>query len=231
MKRLLHLIGRIKNTLKRSPLLLRFYNVALSKNVFILGHGNKIDGLDHARLKNTTVRFVGGTGNCLTLGRDVFLTSCTITIYGNKSAVMLGDGALCNHAEFHLEDDGSEIIIGKQCKLTGSIHLAATEGRKIIIGDDCLFSNHITIRNGDSHSIIERETGKRINPAEDVQIDEHVWVGHNVTILKGAHIGRDSIVAAGAIVTRDFSAEQHVIIAGLPGKVISHGITWKNERI
>lgn len=40
----------------------------------------------------------------------------------------------------------------------------------------------------------------------DVVIDEDVWMGANVTILKGVHIGRGSIIAAGSVVTHSVPA-------------------------
>ena len=53
---------------------------------------------------------------------------------------------------------------------------------------------------------------------KDVIIDEDVWIGCNVTILKGVHIGRGSIVAAGSIVTR--SVPVYSIVGGNPARVI-----------
>ena len=41
---------------------------------------------------------------------------------------------------------------------------------------------------------------------KDVVIDEDVWFGSNVTILKGVHIGRGAIIAAGSVVTRSMTA-------------------------
>ena len=51
-----------------------------------------------------------------------------------------------------------------------------------------------------------------------VVIEDNVWLGANVTVLKGVRIGRDSVVAAGSVVTRDLPAG--VLAAGVPAKVI-----------
>lgn len=44
------------------------------------------------------------------------------------------------------------------------------------------------------------------------------WVGANVTILPGINIHEDSIIAAGAVVTKD--VPPHVIVVGTPARVI-----------
>lgn len=49
-------------------------------------------------------------------------------------------------------------------------------------------------------------------------IEDDVWCGANVTILKGVTIGRGSVVAAGAIVTKSFPP--YSIIGGVPAKLI-----------
>lgn len=46
----------------------------------------------------------------------------------------------------------------------------------------------------------------------------NVWIGANVMILKGVHIGRNSLVGAGSVVTKDIPA--NVVAAGNPCKVI-----------
>ena len=51
-----------------------------------------------------------------------------------------------------------------------------------------------------------------------VIIEDDVWLGCNVTILKGVTIGRGSVVAAGAVVTK--SCEPYSLIAGVPARVI-----------
>ena len=49
-------------------------------------------------------------------------------------------------------------------------------------------------------------------------IDDDVWIGARVTILQGLNIGRGSIVAAGAVVTRN--VEPYTIVAGVPARPI-----------
>lgn len=51
-----------------------------------------------------------------------------------------------------------------------------------------------------------------------VCIDDDVWIGANVTILQGVRIGKHSVVAAGAVVTKDVPG--FTVVAGVPAKVI-----------
>lgn len=56
-----------------------------------------------------------------------------------------------------------------------------------------------------------------------VVIEDDVWLGANVTILKGVTIGRGSVVAAGAVVTK--SCKPYSIIGGVPAKLIKMRFT------
>lgn len=42
--------------------------------------------------------------------------------------------------------------------------------------------------------------------SKEIIIEDDVWIGFNVTILKGVRIGRGAIIGAGAIVTKDIEA-------------------------
>ena len=53
---------------------------------------------------------------------------------------------------------------------------------------------------------------------QEVTIEEEVWIGANVTILKGVTVGRSSIVAAGSLVIKD--VPPYSIVGGVPAKVI-----------
>lgn len=170
-----------------------------------------------------------GIGNEVIIGDFAQIHNSTIVFYGNNNKVTLGDFVFMNDIELYMEDSNNEINIGTHSNLCGKAHLAAIEGTKINIGKDCLFSAEIHFRTGDSHSILNMD-GKRINPSEDINIGNHVWIGTKVTCLKGVCVADNSIVAATTTLCSDYSQE-NVVIGGVPGKIIKTGVNWDNERI
>lgn len=101
-----------------------------------------------------------------------------------------------------------------------------TTGARVIIGDDVMFGPHVTIISGDHRIDIKGKPMREVAPDEklpendqDVVIGDDVWVGANATILKGAHIPRGSVIAAGAVVTKELS-EQHCIWGGVPARLL-----------
>jgi acetyltransferase-like isoleucine patch superfamily enzyme len=88
-----------------------------------------------------------------------------------------------------------------------------------------LFGPHPTIITGDHRidvigKFINKVTDDEKLPENDmpVVIEDDVWCGANVTILKGVTIGHGSVVAAGAVVTKSFPP--YSIIGGVPAKLI-----------
>lgn len=58
---------------------------------------------------------------------------------------------------------------------------------------------------------------------QDVVIEDGVWVGCNVVILKGVTVGRGSVVGAGAVVTKD--VPPYAVVGGNPAKLIKYRFT------
>ena len=76
---------------------------------------------------------------------------------------------------------------------------------------------------GDSNSSVVGEymfdvKVKRAEDDQPVVIEDDVWVGSRVIILKGVTIGRGSVIAAGSVVTR--SIPPYSICAGVPARVL-----------
>jgi acetyltransferase-like isoleucine patch superfamily enzyme len=131
--------------------------------------------------------------------------------------------------EIWIEDHNCTLIIGNSTTIEDA-HFGITEPNSMIeVGDDCMFSSGIKLLTGDSHSIIDLKSQKRINYADNVKIGPHVWIGADVVVLKGVEIGKDSIVGSRSIVTKKYGP--NVIIAGIPAKIIKENITWDRERI
>jgi acetyltransferase-like isoleucine patch superfamily enzyme len=78
------------------------------------------------------------------------------------------------------------------------------------------------------HSILDA-SGERTNPAADVSIGAHVWVGQRAMILKGAKIGDNCVVGAGAIVVGTIPANS--LCVGVPAKTIRSGVSWRHDLI
>lgn len=100
----------------------------------------------------------------------------------------------------------------------------------LTIGKKVIFGPRPTIITGDHRIDIKGKyiinvTRDEKLPENDmpVIIEDDVWVGANVTILKGVTIGRGSIVAAGAVVTK--SCEPYSIIGGVPAKLLKMRFT------
>lgn len=118
----------------------------------------------------------------------------------------------------------SHVMIGHNIRVHGDFWgktVIHSKGEAIVrIGDDCLLSGNIVIRNNDGHDIIDK--GEVQNPPKDIDIRNHVWIGENARILKGAFIGDNCIVGNSSVVTGSLRPQSNVIIAGNPAKVIRH---------
>lgn len=109
-----------------------------------------------------------------------------------------------------------KISIGNNCGFSGTTIGA---GELISIGNDVLVGANSLITDSDWHAIdpVYRNT----YPAKTapVYIENNVWIGYNVTILKGVRIGENSIIAANSLVVKDIPP--NVIAGGNPCKIIS----------
>lgn len=167
-----------------------------------------------------------GNNNTLCVGKGCRIYNSRIQFFGGNNSVVIDHDSVLKNVDIWISD-GSVIEIGSHTHFTGDIHIACIEGKKVHIGERCLFSNQITFRTGDSHSILDKN-GARINHAENIYIGNHVWIGQQVIVLKGAIIEDESVVGTNALVTGK-KFKPNVILAGIPAKVIKENITWDHR--
>ncbi len=97
---------------------------------------------------------------------------------------------------------------------------------EITIGDQCAISWNCTIIDNDMHEICYSEDAPPARPSHNaVTIGNHVWIGAQAIILKGSTIGENSVVAAGAIVTKD--VPPFTLVAGAPAKIVRKIAGWR----
>lgn len=109
--------------------------------------------------------------------------------------------------------DRNQIQIGDNCVINPDCLLDGRAGRIII-------QNNVDIARGTWIFTIEHDphSDYHITKHGDVVIEEHVWIASRVTILPGVRIGKGSVIACGAVVTKDVPPMS--IAGGIPAKVI-----------
>jgi acetyltransferase-like isoleucine patch superfamily enzyme len=106
------------------------------------------------------------------------------------------------------------LTVGRNSRLNG-VHIDARQ--RIDIGANVRIAPYSVILDSDFHDIKDHFSD---GPSRPVIIEDDVWIATRATILKGVTIGRGSVIAAGAVVTKD--VPPYTIVAGVPAKVIKH---------
>lgn len=106
--------------------------------------------------------------------------------------------------------EGAELEIGDGCGFSGTV-LACAD--RITLGHNVRCGANTLINDTDWHT-----DDPRSGPDAPVTIGDNVWLGGNVTVLKGVNIGMGTLVGYGSLVTRSLPAR--VVAAGVPARVI-----------
>lgn len=88
---------------------------------------------------------------------------------------------------------------------------------RIIIGDNVMVGPRVSFFTA-GHPTDAGVRSKDLEFGLPIVVEDNVWIGGNSTILPGVTIGKNSIVAAGAVVTKD--VPNNTIVGGNPAKVI-----------
>lgn len=110
-------------------------------------------------------------------------------------------------------DFGKNITIGKNVFFNTGCSFQDRGG--ISIGNGSMIGMNVTIATLNHGLSLET---RNITYPSPVIIGENVWIGSNSTILPGVTIGDNSVVAAGAVVTKD--VPENTVVAGVPAKVV-----------
>ncbi len=156
------------------------------------------------------------------LGRHCAFHGKTIWRMLPKTFITIGDNCIFNSSHssntigvytpcvFSTIKHEARIVIGTGCGFSGTVIGCAesiTLGRNVRCGANTL------ITDSDWHGDDYR-TGKD----KPIVIDDNVWLGYGVKVLKGVHIGENSLIGACSVVTKDVPA--NVLAAGNPCRVI-----------
>ncbi len=109
----------------------------------------------------------------------------------------------------------STISIGDNVAINNAFSVVAFS--KITISDNVLIGVNCCVIDNDGHDLAYNNRAVAPESAA-VFIGKNVFLGDNVTLLKGVHIGENSVIGNRALVTKDIPANS--IAAGVPAEVI-----------
>lgn len=207
------IIEEIKSQIKSMGLTCE--DVILMNDIFSYLHYDKI---------NESFTYEDNLGNKVIIEDDCYVNGLSISFLGSDNTLRIEKDVRISgviNCEFR----------GKKCNLNigkgttfGNALIQVSEGGSVCIGEDCMFADSVSIMQMAYHPIYDLSTGRRINTPKNIKIGNHVWIGRNVALLAGFHIGDGSIVGYGSISSSCF--ENNCIIAGNPSRVIRTGVTW-----
>tara|TARA_B100000787_G_scaffold161144_1_gene140731 strand:+ start:2588 stop:3052 length:465 start_codon:yes stop_codon:yes gene_type:complete len=106
------------------------------------------------------------------------------------------------------------LIIGNNTTINEGVHINCRS--KVNIGNDVHISTNVQIHSGR----LDIDKNKRIHTQAKVTIGDNVWLAANVIVLAGVEIGKNTVVAAGSIVTKDIPSD--CLVMGVPAKIMKY---------
>jgi acetyltransferase-like isoleucine patch superfamily enzyme len=113
-----------------------------------------------------------------------------------------------------------KLYIGAHTYINRNTFLDAT--LSLVIGEYCAIGPGCYITDHDHGLDISLPPLQQPLVSQPTRIGNRVWIGANVTVLKGVTIGDDTVIGAGSVVTKDIPA--NMIVAGVPARVIRERI-------
>lgn len=108
---------------------------------------------------------------------------------------------------------GGTLEIGERTFVNYGVSISAHQS--VRIGCSCLLGTYVNIMDNDWHDILDR---RRVPSSRPVVLEDNVWLGNRVIVLPGVTIGHDTVVGAGAVVTRDLPPR--CVAVGNPARVV-----------
>lgn len=112
-------------------------------------------------------------------------------------------------------DYGSFISVGAGTFI--NYGLTALDVAPITIGRDCQIGPHVQLLTP-THPLEAQPRRDKLEAAKPITLEDNVWLGGGVIVCPGVTIGQNSVIGAGAVVTRDIPAD--VVAVGNPARVV-----------
>lgn len=175
--------------------------------------------------------YIGGFGAVGKVADSEKVLFSVIFTLQSQARLTMEKDVMCDKLQIALSY-GCECVVSTGTSFADNCKICPVGMQNIYIGKDCMFSSKVVCQIGDGHGIFDVNSGSRVNwlPSAknkgklDIVLEDHVWVGYQVMILAGTHIGSSSIIGARSLVNKSFP--NNCIIAGNPASVVKKDVTW-----
>ncbi len=191
------------------------------------GEDNVVEIDDSVTRAGQVTLTVNGHRNRIRVAPGVRLAHCVIEIRGSDCTLDIGERCVIS-GQLRLRAHDTHLSVGAETTIMGA-QITLHEAGTIRLGVDCMLSGNILMDVSDMHSILDVDSGQRINPPADIDIGDHVWLANGVQLLKGATIGAHCVIGARAVVSGAIPARS--LAAGVPARVLRSGVTWDRRRL
>jgi len=129
-------------------------------------------------------------------------------IYISKN-IFIGRGSIlsCKNGDIVLEKN---VVVGFNCEIVSA--------SRVVVGENTLISAYVyIIGGGHDYSRVDIPISEQEKPSYGIKIEKNCWIGAGVMVFDNVTIGNDTIIGAGAVVSKDIPPLS--IAAGVPARV------------
>jgi len=161
----------------------------------------------------------------ITLGDNVVLSEGVLLDARHSESdnvIHIGDDVILSNSTMVSCKEGS-VRIGRRVGIGAFTIIQSAQHCPVVIGDDAIVGPRAYLVGGGNYhtdSLDKPIAQQGIQQSSGCHLDRGVWLGANVSLIDGAHMGEGSIAAAGAVVTG--AVEPGAIVGGVPARPIGH---------
>lgn len=140
-----------------------------------------------------------------------------VTIKGYKNIEMGSNITIMEYSRLYAED--AVLTLGNNIGINSNTTIDASCGGNITIGDNVIIAQNVVLRaSNHKYNDIDIPIIQQGHTGGQIIVGNDCWIGANAVITPNVKIGDHSIVAAGAVVTKN--VESFSIVGGVPAKLI-----------
>ncbi|OPZ22521.1 MAG: putative acetyltransferase [Firmicutes bacterium ADurb.BinA205] len=129
-------------------------------------------------------------------------------VFGNN--VTIGRGAMIRPSSYYGGDIGSGLVMCDNSSIGPHAYVGCSG--KIVIGKNVMFGPKCSLF-AENHNFSDGNKSIKSQGVNQkgIVVEDDCWIGSNVVILDGVHIGKGCVIAAGSLITKDVPANSVVM--------------------